>query len=233
MIDETELLNLAVTNIRTVLEYNPYKSYKGIKNRQEFQQLIAGDPAFGVLGLDDERYIIARVGGNLITSLHRKIGDMYEALFRYLLKERFELTEEDLNFSVEVKIGDRIQMRSTDGLIKKDKFNQNIPQEWSQYEGIGFEIRSCYQIGDSKRIQADYDMSLKLKEQNILPVMIVFCNTSLKSPLARLSKSWNLYQGEESFNIVHSITRFDLYDFLQRNSDVIKQEINNIFLANF
>lgn len=232
MIDETQLLNLAITNIRTVLEYNPYKSYQGINNRQEFQELIASDPAFGVLGLDDERYIIARVGGNLVTSLHRKIGDMYEALFRYLLKESFEVTDNELDFSVEVKIGDRSQIRSTDGLLKKNKFNQNIPQDWLQYEGIGFEIRSCYQIGDSKRIQADYDLSLKLKEQNILPVMIVFCNTSLKSPLARLSKSWQLYQGIDSFNIVSSLTGFDLYNFLQRNSDLLKQEIDHIF-SNF
>lgn len=128
MINEAELLNLAITNIRKVLDFSPYKSYIGIKNREQFQQLIARDPAVGVLGLDDERYIIARVGGNLVTSLHRKLGDMYEALFSYLLKESFGLNESDLHFSVQFQIGDRIQVRSTDGLIRRDKFNQNIPE---------------------------------------------------------------------------------------------------------
>lgn len=232
MINEVELLNLAVTNIRKVLDFSPYKSYIGIKSREQFQQLIARDPAFGVLGLDDERYIIARVGGNLVTSLHRKLGDMYEALFGYLLKESFGLNESDLHFSVQVQIGDRIQVRSTDGLIRRDKFNQNIPEAWMEYEGIGFEIRSCYQIGDSKRIQADYDMSLALKSYQILPVMLVFCNTSLRSPLARLSKSWELYEGINSFNLVQLITGFDLYSFLERSSDSLKQEIDNIF-SNF
>lgn len=232
MINEVELLNLAVTNIRKVLDFSPYKSYIGIKSREQFQQLIARDPAFGVLGLDDERYIIARVGGNLVTSLHRKLGDMYEALFGYLLKESFGLNESDLHFSVQVQIGDRIQVRSTDGLIRRDKFNQNIPKAWMEYEGIGFEIRSCYQIGDSKRIQADYDMSLALKSCQILPVMLVFCNTSLRSPLARLSKSWELYEGINSFNLVQIITGFDLYSFLQRSSESLKQEIDNIF-SNF
>lgn len=232
MINEVELLNLAVTNIRKVLDFSPYKSYIGIKSREQFQQLIARDPAFGVLGLDDERYIIARVGGNLVTSLHRKLGDMYEALFGYLLKESFGLNESDLHFSVQVQIGDRIQVRSTDGLIRRDKFNQNIPKAWMEYEGIGFEIRSCYQIGDSKRIQADYDMSLALKSYQILPVMLVFCNTSLRSPLARLSKSWELYEGINSFNLVQLITGFDLYSFLQRSSESLKQEIDNIF-SNF
>ncbi|MFB2938080.1 type I restriction endonuclease [Aerosakkonemataceae cyanobacterium BLCC-F154] len=232
MIDETRLLELAIINIRKVLEFNPYKSYPGINNRDEFKQLIARDPAFNTLGLDDERYIIARVGGNLITSLHRKLGDMYEALFGYLLKESFDLTEDDLHFSVAVQIGDRIQLRSTDGLIKKDQFNQRIPQAWIDYQGIGFEVRSCYQIGDSKRIQADYDMSLALKSYQILPVMLVFCNTSLRSPLVRLSKSWELYQGMSSFNLIESITGFNLYNFLENNSQILKAEIDNI-LSNF
>ncbi|QYX32804.1 type I restriction endonuclease [Sphaerospermopsis torques-reginae] len=232
MINENELLNIALTNIRKVLEFNPYKSYIGVKNREEFQQIIANDPAFGCLGLDDERYVIARVGGNLVTSLHRKIGDMYQALFAYLLKESFGLTENELHFSVTVKIGERDQIRSTDGLIRKDKFNQNIPTEWMQFAGIGFEVRSCYQIGDSKRIQADYDISLALKANNILPVMLVFCNTSLKSPLSRLSKSWEVYEGINSFNLVRSITGFNLYDFLQKNSEPLKNEIDYIF-SNF
>ena len=229
MVDETELLNIAITNIRKVLEFDPYKSYSGINNREQFKQLIALDPAFGVLGLDDERYIIARVGGNLVTSLHRKLGDMYQALFSYLLINSFSLNENDLHFSVEVKIGERVQSRSTDGLIRKDKFNHRIPENWMNYQGIGFEIRSCYQIGDSKRIQADYDMSLALKSYEILPVMLVFCNTSLKSPLARLSKSWELYEGMSSFNLVESITGFNLHNFLQNNSQILKQEIDHIF----
>ncbi|ACK67821.1 conserved hypothetical protein [Rippkaea orientalis PCC 8801] len=229
MIDEVELLDIAISNIRKVLEFDPYKSYSGVNNRDDFKQLIASDPAFGVLGLDDDRYVIARVGGNLVTSLHRKLGDMYEGLFSYLLQKSFSLNDNDLHFSVEVQIGDRIQVRSTDGLIKKDKFNERIPRNWVNYQGIGFEVRSCYQIGDSKRIQADYDMSLALKSCEILPIMLVFCNTSLKNPLSRLSKSWELYEGMQSFNLVQSITGFNLYNFLEDNSHILKQEIDNIF----
>ena len=123
MIDEDELLTIAITNIRKVLNFDPYKSYSDISNRDEFKQLISNDPAFGLLGLDDDRYIIARVGGNLINSLHRKLGDMYEGLFVYLLTKSFSLDENELNFSVEVKIGERNQIRSTDGLIPNNKFN--------------------------------------------------------------------------------------------------------------
>ena len=72
-------------------------------------------------------------------------------------------------------------------------------------------------------------MSLALKSYEILPVMLVFCNTSLRSPLARLSKSWELYEGMSSFKLVESITGFNLYNFLQKNSQVLKKEIDNVF----
>lgn len=134
MIEEKQLLDSALSHTRRVLDFSPYKSYSGITSREEFQDSLSKDPAFSALGLDDERYVIARVGGNLITSLHRKIGDLYEDVFR-----------------------------STDGLVKKEKYNSYIPPRWQPFDGVGFEIRSCYQIGDSKRIQADYDRALALK----------------------------------------------------------------------
>ncbi|MGC9504194.1 type I restriction endonuclease [Baaleninema sp.] len=228
MVNEIELLEIAIYHIRKVSNFDPYSRYSNIRDRKDFQELIAADPAFGVLGLDDDRYITARVGGNLVTSLYRKIGDMYEGLFGYLVQQSFGLDENELNFSVEVQIDNEVQIRSTDGLIKKNKFNQRIPQDWMDYQGIGFEVRSCYQIGDSKRIQADYHMSLALQSHGILPVMLVFCNTSLRSPLSRLSKTWELYEGMDSFNLVELITGCDLHGFLQKNSDILQKEIKNI-----
>lgn len=232
MINEKEILTIAVSSIRRVLEFNPYKSYSGINNREEFQELLANDPAFGALGLDDERYVIARVGGNLVTSLHRKIGDLYEGIFAYLVKETYSINDDEFHYGVEVKIGERLQIRSTDGLITREKYNDLIPEQWLQFDGIGFEVRSCYQIGDSKRIQADYDMALALKANNIKPIMLIMCATSLKSPVVRLSKSWELYEGIDSFELIRLITGFDLYAFLQNNSQILKAEIERV-LSNF
>ncbi len=83
-----------------------------------------------------------------------------------------------------------------------------------------------------KRIQADYDMSLALKANKINPVMLIMCATSLRSPVARLAKSWKLYEGMNSFNLIRSITGFDLYGFLQANSQTLKAEIDRV-LSNF
>jgi len=71
-------------------------------------------------------------------------------------------------------------------------------------------------------------MSLALRSYNILPIMLIFCNTSLKSPVTRLSKSWELYEGRHSFDLVETITNFSLYNFLQNNSQTLKEEIDQV-----
>lgn len=225
MINENKLLEIALNNLNKVQNFDPFASYSNVSSKDDFIHMINSDPAFSSLGLGTEQYVTARIGGNLITSLHRKIGDMYENIFSYLLTELFDIPEHNLHFSVNVQIGERTQQRSTDGLITRDKYTKNFPPEWQQFKAVGFELRSCYQIGDSKRIQADYDMALALREQSILPVMLIFCNTSLKSPVIRLKKSWELYEGESTFRLIHDITGFNLSDFMMRNQAYFRESI--------
>lgn len=228
LIDDNEILKIVLSDIQKVMKFSPYKKFVGIKNRQEFGELIARDPAFGHLGLADDRYLVARVGGNLVTSLHRKLGDMYERIFSYLLRETYNVAAEDVHYSVEVMIGDRVQLRSTDGVIRPENYGDMIPENWKNSEGIGFEVRSCYQIGDSKRIQADYDMALKLKAAGIVPVMLIMCATSLRSPVSRLAKSWDLYEGKQSFALIQQLTGYDLASFFTTNEKVIKAEMDKV-----
>ncbi|BBL73708.1 hypothetical protein [Methylomagnum ishizawai] len=225
-INEQELLSIALRNLNRVHSFDPFASYPGVNSKADFIGLINNDPAFCHLGLGTDEYVMARIGGNLITSLHRKIGDMYENIFSYLLIKVFNIPEHDLHFSVNVRINDRFQERSTDGLIPKEKYKDNFPLDWRSFDGVGFELRSCYQIGDSKRIQADYDMALALKANNILPVMLIFCETSLRSPVTRLRNSWDLYEGADTFRLIHAITGFDLHDFMFRHRDHFSESIN-------
>jgi hypothetical protein len=61
---------------------------------------------------------------------------------------------------------------------------------------------------------------------------LIMCATSLRSPVTRLAKSWELYEGKNSFDLIRSITGFDLYAFLQTNSPALKAEIDRV-LSNF
>lgn len=217
------LLAMAEEHLALIAKYNPYRNFAGVRDRKAFAALIEADPAFSAFGLGDERYVMARIGGNLITSLHRKIGDLYEEMFCYLLQCRFDLSAADLAFKVNVKIGDRTQIRSTDGILPKRAISSltlPLPEGWARgAKGMAFEVRSCYQIGDAKRIQADWDMALALESERIVPVMLIFCSTSLKSPVLRLRGSWNLFEGAAAFDFIKALTGYDLFRFMQKEKN--------------
>lgn len=233
--NKAQLRKIVQDNLLKVLEFNPYERFAGVKSKEHFIALIETDPAFSPFFLHNPKYATARVGGNLITSLHRKLGDMYEDLFRALLAETLGVPEEDLRFSVKLNVDGAFQERSTDGLIRFERLDQKTKKgvftmfQVEEEIGVAFEVRSCYQIGDSKRIQADRDMALALTNANIIPVMLIFCITSLTSPVQRLSKYWRVFQGKEAFDVVGKLTGFDLYKYLISESVVIEPVMKKIF----
>jgi hypothetical protein len=175
-----------------VLEYNPFERFEGVTDKDSFTELIGNDPAFAPFFLNNPKYVTARIGGNLITSLHRKLGDMYEGIFKILLSDELGIPDEDLSYSLKLNVDGELQERSTDGLIRYSRLSPQDDRRMKPLrqsdagKGMAFEVRSCYQIGDSKRIQADRDMALALQRQKIEPVMIIFCASSLTSPVQRL-----------------------------------------------
>ena len=234
MID-TKLRAVIEENLSVILNYDPYKKFEGIKTTADFSELLRNDPAFAPFFLYQPKYITARIGGNLITSLHRKLGDLYEELFKVLLKEKLNVPESDLEYAVEIRINGETQQRSTDGLIRFGDYsgaNQTRFSQLAKIEGVvgmAFEVRSCYQIGDSKRIQADRDLAVSLKRNQIEPIMLIFCVTSLSSPVRRLSNYWNIYEGENAFDFVYELTQFDLCEFLRQEGETIKNLMDSIF----
>lgn len=72
-------------------------------------------------------------------------------------------------------------------------------------------------------------MALALKAIDIEPIMLVFCENSLKSPIKRLSSIWTLYEGKEAFDFVEKLTEFDLFGFLMSNKDEFDEIISEIF----
>lgn len=233
MIEQT-LREIITHHLSKVLEYNAFERFKGVIDKDTFRQLMGSDPAFAPFFLNHPKYITARVGGNLITSLHRKLGDMYEEIFQTLLANRFKLSAEDLSYNLQLDISGKAQIRSTDGFISysllpaDDLFRLQTILDL-HYVGLAFEIRSCYQIGDSKRIQADRDMALALRKQQIEPVMVIFCSSSLVSPVKRLKEFWRIYEGEKAFDFVKNLTEFDLQTYFQQEDTLIQEWMNKIF----
>ena len=231
---QNSLRAIITENLEKVLSFDPFKHLEGVQTKEDFARMLESDPAFAPFFLATPKYIAARIGGNLITSLHRKLGDLYQALFLCLLEEQLQLPKSSLAFTLEIEIDGRKRRRSTDGMIPHAALQSADRERLTALldlakVGTAFEVRSCYQIGDSKRIQADRDIALALKALEIEPIMLIFCTTSLKSPVAHTGEFWRLYEGHATFEFVKRLTDFDLGAFLQQERALIQPIMQRIF----
>lgn len=231
-----ERLKIIISHsLSRISSFDGFKKFEGVSNSEDFKKLMQRDPAFAPFCLDREKYIIARIGGNLVTSIHRKLGDLYEDIILELLNYKYGFSKAYLKFFLNIVVDGLEQQRTTDGrLILSDIENEELKNKVAGliidgYDGFAMEVRSCYQIGDSKRIQADDHMATALKVLNIEPKLIILCNTSLVSPVKRLSKNWTVYQGADSFEFIKDLTDFDLYQFLMDNKTLIEPLMDNVF----
>lgn len=230
------ILHTIIENhLTTILDFNPFANFPGVKSNSDFLNIIRDDPAFSNFSLDREKYAVSRFGGNLITSLHRKIGDLYEEVVTEILSSTLGVSIESLKFALTIRINEELQERSTDGRILFDeitiseKKERAIENAGKGYKGLALEVRSCYQIGDSKRIQADRDMALALKNISLKPVMLIFCATSLRSPVIRLREFWDVREGKSAFEFISELTGFDLFAFLTTEKLFIQGIMDKVF----
>lgn len=218
-----------------VKSFDGYKKYHDVNSSEDFKGMMVNDPAFQPFYLNRDKYVTARIVGNLITSIHRKLGDLYEELLLEILQNKYGFNKDYLKFSLDIVIDGKKQERTTDGrLLLKDIDDEKLKTKVQNlivgdFEGLAMEVRSCYQISDSKRIQADDHMATALKTINVEPKLVIMCNRSLVSPVRRLSKNWTLYEGQDSFDYIKALTDFDLLQFLLDNESEIKPLMDEIF----
>jgi len=175
-----------------------------VKKRGTRENLLAAyqqDPVFSIFGLDSQEYLAATLAGGTATSIHRKIGDIYEASVKTILMQTLSQSPTDVIYSTVIRSGAQEEKRSADAYLQFDKLNKAARKRVSAYchneiakltpnpninlVGVGMEVRHCYQTGDSKRTQADEAMARHLLLSGILPVMPLFCNQSNPGIISR------------------------------------------------
>lgn len=65
-----------------------------VKKKGTRDKLLAAyqqDPVFSIFGLDSEEYLGATLAGGTVTSIHRKIGDIYEACVKTIFMQALNL----------------------------------------------------------------------------------------------------------------------------------------------
>ena len=65
--------------------------------------------------------------------------------------------------------------------------------------------------------------------KKIEPVMIIFCSSSLTSPVRRLREYWKVYEGDNAFEFVKLLTGFDLLSYFKQEDKLIREIMDKIF----
>jgi hypothetical protein len=229
---EDRIEEIAVASLRKATEYKGF----GLVPAQV--TAFQADPVWSHFGMGTESFLKLRYIGNYYTAIFRKIGDMYEGFVRAILAHTLGLSEPQLSLSFTIVIEGRRQIRTLDARIDtadlrpSDAVNAAsvIHDIEPAYTGglVGFEVRCCYQIGDSKRIQADENAATYLRGHGFLPVLMIFCTTSLTSPVNRLRRTWVVTEGMASYELLKRLSGFDLYAHLERLRPKLAEEMRHV-----
>lgn len=243
---EDELKETIDSELDTVLDYARRKNIK--EQRKEYAQ----DPLFSRFNLDTQEFVLAKSGGGLVTSIHRKLGDLIEKNVQHIFRERTGIDE--ITYDAEIVVDGESKTRELDALLLLNEVDNrkstsrlqqvidedgdglgdnkrlsDFTEESTEWRGMGFEIRHCYQSADSKRAQADIAMAEHLKSENIMPVMLIFCEDSNQDVISRYRNYMFVYEGGNSFELVERLTGFDYAEFLDSREEFIDGKMDKVF----
>lgn len=239
-LDQT-LFDLTAAHLAKLEQYLPGPVKKVGGGKDALLNRYHNDPVYSMWGLDSPEYVAATLAGGTITSIHRKLGDIYQDVIKAIFIAKLGQKTAHLSYSAAIPSGTKEEKRSADAYLQFNRLSEPARRAvvaWCRTElknlaarpriklvGIGLEIRHCYQTGDSKRSQADEAMARHLLVSGILPVMPLFCNQSNPSVISRYRSVWIVKEGMQSYELIRDFTGYDYFDFLQRNRDDFRRPI--------
>jgi hypothetical protein len=228
-------------HLTKLADYLPGPVKKAGGTRDHLLRRYRNDPVYSIFGLDSGEYLAAMLAGGSVTSIHRKLGDIYEGCIRAIFTRSLNLSPDQVVYSATIRSGTAEETRSADSYLQFDllspdasaRINAYCTRELQQLAtnpqinliGVGMEVRHCYATGDSKRTQADEAMARHLLVSGILPVMPMFCNQSNPGIVQRYRSVWVVKQGMESYDMVREMSGYDFYDCLNRNKEDFRKPV--------
>ncbi len=223
----------------------------------EFQKMYQSDPFYNWIGLDNPLMYAAHKAAGGMTSIYRQIGIGCENLFRKVLQDSLSLTEEEVKWSYTVKKSrGKTRTLSLDARIMtesvRDAKAKRRIQSWittsakalevnqrvaASLQGIVFEVRQGYKSKDSKRQNADIANAATAYTKGYLPCAAIL-SLQIDDDIAYRyrNEKWVLLTGttgdsssqKSIYAFMREVIGYDLADFFQRHSDVLKGEVNNV-----
>lgn len=174
---DKKYLNILRDSIRVCQNYKPKLGHgkNGGYSLSEFQQLHRSDPFYCWMGLDHPLMYAAHKAAGGMTSIYRQIGIGCEKVFRAILQDTLELSDEEVTWSYVIPTSQgKTRTLSLDGRIPLDALKHDEQRvritRWlyescerldvdrdirQSLKGIVFEVRQGYKSKDSKRQNAD------------------------------------------------------------------------------
>jgi len=237
---DEQLYGIALEHLAKLAAYIP-GPVKKKGTREELLLAYQADPVFSIFGLDSPEYLGATLAGGTVTSIHRKIGDIYEACVKAIFMHTLNLSATQVTYSAIIRSGEEEEQRSADAYLQFDRLDNAARERVSAYcrtevakltpnpninlIGVGMEVRHCYQTGDSKRTQADEAMARHLLLSGILPIMPLFCNQSNPGIISRYRSVWVIKEAHEAYDMIREMSHYDFYDFLRRNREDFRRPV--------
>lgn len=256
---DEKYLSLLISRISVCLAYKPKFGQGHAVSLTEFKTLYGSDSFYAWFGLDDPLLYAAHKAAGGITSLYRQIGTGCEQLFRQIIRDQFELTDEQARWSYTVTSPNRKDRTlSLDARIQianiQSEANKQRMQQWmteatthmgvdstiaSALKGAVFEVRQGYKSKDSKRQNADISNAGTAYAQGYLPVVVILSGQIDGDVADRYTNAgWLLWRGSVSdsplsstFAFCAQVLGYDLAGFFEMYSATIKVTVQEVLKA--
>ncbi|MFQ5629113.1 MAG: hypothetical protein ACE5I1_10160 [bacterium] len=163
---DKEYAEILLNAFRVCAHYKPKLGHGGKQGYsfEDFLRIYQNDPFYNWIGLDNPLMYAAHKAAGGMTSIYRQIGIGCEKLFRSILKDTFQLQDEDVRWSYQTSgPGSKMRTLSLDGLLSMEKLHSDRARDrvksWiikaaeeldidqgvrDSLKGIVFEIRQGY-----------------------------------------------------------------------------------------
>ena len=259
---DDEYLQIVLDPIRVCAQYKP-KFGQGAKEGLTFEQfceLYRGDVFYSWFGLVNSTMYAAHKAAGGMTSVYRQIGTGCERLFRRIVKDSFELSEEDATWSYQVTLANgKKRTLSLDGRVPlekiRDKGRRDRFHKWMRdsaqlldvnekifdsLTGTIFEVRQGYKSKDSKRQSADIANAAAAYTKGYFPCAVILSRQIDSDVLMRYrTEKWSVVTGivgaanplVSTYDFMRDVVGYDLAAFFERNSSTLREEIGMVLKA--
>lgn len=222
-----------------------------------FRELYQRDAFYSWFGLDNPLMYAAHKAAGGMTSVYRQIGIGCEKLFRTVVRDSLGLSHDDVMWSYQMAspsgrqrtlyLDGRVPLERINEEDKRDRFHDWMRQSaeildvddkvFESLTGTIFEVRQGYKSKDSKRQNADIANAATAYTKGYLPCAVILSGQIDSDVLMRYrAAKWSVLTGRvgednplvSTYDFMSDIVGYDLKAFFERNSSVLRKEIDAI-----